>query len=194
MLKPDFFNRDTKLVAQELLGKVLVRRVGNKVLKARIVETEAYYGSEDPASRAYRGQTAMNKPMFGHSGKTFVYMVHNNWLLNVVTEPHGVSAAVLIRALEPLEGHSHMLKNRRKRNRKIKHHHELCSGPGKLTQALGILKEHTGTDVTNTSSEIHIIDDNFSSFELSSSKRIGVSADLPENLRFFLKGNEFVSK
>ncbi|MCD6367472.1 MAG: DNA-3-methyladenine glycosylase, partial [Candidatus Aenigmarchaeota archaeon] len=164
-------------------------------LSGRIVETEAYFGSDDPASRAYRkniDNAGMSLQMFKKPGTTFVYMVHANWLLNVVArDKRSDAGAVLIRAVEPLEGIDVMFANRRKRNKNIGKVEELCSGPGKLTQAFGIDKSHSGLDILGNKIWI---EKGERGFEIGTSHRIGVSRDLPEKLRFFIKGNRFVSK
>jgi DNA-3-methyladenine glycosylase len=191
-LPRDFYARDAETVARELLGKVLVRKSGKENMAGRIVETEAYYGRRDPASRAYRGKTKLSEPMWSGPGTVFIYMVHNNWLMNIVTGKEGEPAAVLIRALEPLDGFSKMVSNR-----KLKHgarFRDLASGPGKLTKAMGIAKEHSGMMVSDSRSEIRVVDDGFSGFRLSLSHRIGVSKDLKRKLRFLVKGSRFVSK
>ncbi|RLI42459.1 hypothetical protein DRO59_04080 [Candidatus Bathyarchaeota archaeon] len=189
VLPKDFYERDPALVAKELLGKILVRRLGSKVLSGKIVETEAYYGKNDPASRAYTGRKIFNELMFLDVGKAFIYMVHANWLLNIVAHLKNDVGAVLIRAIEPLEGIEIMRKNR-----KVEEIRNLTSGPGKLTKALAITKEQNGIDVAEISSELTIAEGKMESFEIGTSHRIGVKNDLPQELRFFIKGNKFVSK
>jgi len=189
VLPKDFYERDPALVAKELLGKILVRRLGSEVLSGKIVETEAYYGKNDPASRAYTGRKIFNELMFLDVGKAFIYMVHANWLLNIVAHLKNDVGAVLIRAIEPLEGIEIMRKNR-----KVEDIRNLTSGPGKLTKALAITKEQNGIDVTEISSELTIAEGKMESFEIETSHRIGVKNDLPRELRFFIKGSKFVSK
>ena len=189
VLPKDFYERDPALVAKELLGKILVRRLGSEALSGKIVETEAYYGKNDPASRAYTGRKIFNELMFLDVGKAFIYMVHANWLLNIVAHLKNDVGAVLIRAIEPLKGIEIMRKNR-----KVEDIRNLTSGPGKLTKALAITKEQNGIDVTEISSELTIAEGKMESFEIETSHRIGVKNDLPRELRFFVKGNKFVSK
>jgi len=189
VLPKDFYERDPALVAKELLGKILVRRLGSEVLSGKIVETEAYYGKNDPASRAYTGRKIFNELMFLDVGKAFIYMVHANWLLNIVAHLKNDVGAVLIRAIEPLEGIEIMRKNR-----KVEDIRNLTSGPGKLTKALAITKEQNGIDVTERSSELTIAEGKMESFEIETSHRIGVKNDLLRELRFFVKENKFVSK
>ncbi|MEM1566850.1 MAG: DNA-3-methyladenine glycosylase [Candidatus Bathyarchaeia archaeon] len=188
-LPRSFYERDPATVAKELLGKVLVRRLANQVLSGKIVETEAYYGKDDPASKAYKGRKTFNEPMFREAGRTFIYMVHGKWLLNIVAHPKGEVGAVLIRALEPIQGVEIMKKNRKTSNVK-----ELANGPGKLTKALAITKELNGVDVTDKESALIITEGGKEGFDVCASHRIGVKADLPQDLRFYIKGNLFVSK
>ncbi|MDI6905831.1 MAG: DNA-3-methyladenine glycosylase, partial [Candidatus Bathyarchaeia archaeon] len=100
MLSKEFYERDSVLVARGLLGKILLRRLNSEILSGKIVETEAYYGENDTASRAYRGRKVFNESMFMDVGKAFIYMVHGNWLLNIVAHLKGGVGAVLIRAIE----------------------------------------------------------------------------------------------
>jgi len=187
-LSKDFYERNPASVAKDLLGKVLVRRVDSEVLSGKIVETEAYYGGNDPASRAYRGKKKFNALMFMSVGKTFIYMVHANWLLNIVAHPKDGVGAVLIRAVEPIEGIETM-----RNNRNVKRLRDLTNGPGKLTKALAVTKELNGIDVTERDSQIVVVEGREESFEVCSSHRIGVKVDLPQKLRFFIEGNKFVS-
>jgi DNA-3-methyladenine glycosylase len=188
-LPKSFFERDPALVAKELLGKILVRRLNSKRLSGKIVETEAYYDEDDPASKAYKGRKGFNELMFLDVGRAFIYMVHGNWLLNIVAHPKGGVGAVLIRAVEPLHGIEIM-----KKNRGIADIYALTNGPGRLTKALKITKEQNSLDVTKPKSEIAIFEGPVESFEIRTSHRIGVKIDLPQKLRFYIKGNRFVSK
>lgn len=190
ILSRRFYERDPSLVAKSLLGKVLVRKIDSRVLSGKIVETEAYYGEEDPASRAYYGRPKFCiKLMHEKSGLTLIYMVHNNWLLNFVAHEKDKTGAVLIRAIEPLQGIEIMRINRRVNNL-----YHLTNGPGKLTKALVITKELNGIDVTDEKSELIVGEEKKEKFKVSSSHRIGVRKDLPQELRFFIKENKFVSK
>ncbi len=189
MVSIGFYERDLALVARGLLGKILVRKQDSKILSGKIVETEAYYGKNDPASRAYRGKKRFNELMFMDVAKTFIYMVHGNWLLNVVAHPKGEVGAVLIRAIEPFQGMETMLKNRN-----VEDIRDLTSGPGKLTKALRVTKELNGIDVTKRYSQLMVVEGERKSFEICCSHRIGVKVDLPQKLRFFIKGNRFISR
>ena len=143
-----FYNRPTLEVARDLLGKVLVHRNGSIVTSGIIVEVEAYIGESDPACHAAPGPTPRNEPLYGHPGQAYVYLNYGiHCLMNVVTEAKGAPAAVLIRALEPLDGIETM---RRRRARKAKGvpgakgmaDEALCRGPGNLTRAMGITLRH----------------------------------------------------
>ena len=189
VLKKTFYQREPAVVARELLGKHLVRILNSRVLSGRIVETEAYYGRNDPASKAYRGRKTFNELMFMDVGKAFIYMVHGNWLLNIVAHLKDGVGAVLIRAIEPLEGIDVMMKNRN-----VKDLRSLTNGPGKLTKALSITKELNGIDITRGNGKLFVVEGEKQVFEICSSHRIGVREDLPQELRFFIKGNMYVSK
>lgn len=189
VLQRSFYTRDPALVAKDLLGNIVVRKIGSDTLAGRIVETEAYYGREDPASRAYKGRKNYNDVMFGEPGRAFIYMVHSWWLLNIVAHRKGGIGAVLIRALEPLEG-IELMKRNRGRNDIL----NLTSGPGKLTRTLDVTKELNGVDITGVSSLLTVTEGKNEDFEIGSSHRIGVTEDLPQELRFFIKENRFLSR
>lgn len=189
LLERDFYKRDPAEVARDLVGKVLVRRMGNEILSGKIVETEAYYGEGDPASRAYRGRKKYNSPMFGEPGRLFVYMVHTWWLLNIVAHRDDEVGAVLIRALEPIEGTSTMMRNRGEKDIR-----EITNGPGKLARALSVTNGLNGHDITRDDSELMAVEGEKGCLDMGSSGRIGVARDLPKELRFYLKQNKFVSK
>ncbi len=187
-LQRDFYERDTKAVARGLLGKRLVRRLEGEALEGIIVETEAYYGLRDPASRAFSGVKEYNRLMWGEPGRVFIYNVHRYWMLNVVAHELGDVGAVLIRALEPTAGVDAMLANR-----PVPETSELTSGPGKLTMALGVDKGLHGADVTDGGGEVYIASGT-GEIEVGTSHRIGVTTDLPEELRFYVRGNPFLSR
>jgi len=188
ILPKSFYERDPAVVARELLGNILVVS-DNELLKGRIVETEAYYGLSDPASRASKGKTKLSRWMWEDAGSTFVYMVHSYWLFNIITERKGKPSGVLIRAVEPLEGLEYMMKRRRTDNVK-----NLTSGPGKLTISFNISGKDNGLRVYDSNSRIFIEKCNDKNFRIGTSGRIGVKEDLQEHLRFFVEGNKFVSR
>jgi DNA-3-methyladenine glycosylase len=137
ILGPRFFHRPVTEVARDLLGAVVVSRIGGVVTSGRIVETEAYLGCEDPASHAWRGRRhAQNDGIYSLPGSWYVYRSYGvHWCANLVCAPHGLGAAVLLRALEPIEGIAAMIDRRGRAVLK-----DLCSGPGKLCKALGVAK------------------------------------------------------
>lgn len=188
ILTRKFYERNPETVARDLLGKELLSRINGKTTGGTIVETEAYFGKGDPASRASRRKTPLNEIMWEMGGLAFVYMVHNNWLFNITAARPGVPGAVLIRALEPTTGVKIM---ERRRKTDIL---GLTSGPGKLTKALGITKRHHRLDLTDPSNEIVVKDNKTKKFQICSSHRIGVRDDLKRNLRFFVKDSPFVSR
>lgn len=187
-LPRDFYERDAAQVARELLGKVLIHRSSTGATSGRIVETEAYFGKGDPASRAFRKRTKLNELMWWRGGFAFIYMIHTHWMFNVTAEREGTPGAALVRALEPLEGVELM-----KRRRGVDDERLLTSGPGRLTKAMGITYEHHKLDLTHLR-PLMIVEGPPAKFEIARSHRIGVSADLKRKLRFFIEGNPFVSK
>jgi DNA-3-methyladenine glycosylase len=187
IIPKDFYQRDTELVAKELLGKILVRK-GRELISGIIVETEAYFGLDDPASRAYRGIKQYNRLMWGKPGYTFIYNVHEYWMFNIVAHKLEEVGAVLIRSIDPQTGISIM-----KRNRPVSKLVDLTNGPGKLTMSLNIKKNLNGIPVYKRNSEIKIINSHIK-FEINESHRIGVTKDLNRKLRFFIKGNPSISR
>ena len=186
----DFYQGNTVEISKELLGKYLLRFVNGSVAGGMIVETEAYYGPDDPASHAYRGKTERNELMFGEGGYAYIYFIYgNHYLLNIVTETVGVAGAVLIRGIEPTFGRVVM-----QRNRCVCRKAELTNGPGKLTQALGIKGDLNGSDIT--SSEIVIVEKVRPvklQFPIKTSPRIGISRGKDLKLRYYLAGHPGVS-
>jgi DNA-3-methyladenine glycosylase len=188
-LKFAFYNRRPELVARELLGALLCRRLPEGLLAGRIVETEAYLPENDPACHAARGMTRRNTVMFGPPGKAYVYAIHSRWCFNIVTEPEGTACAVLVRALEPLSGIDLMYERRPGHALR-----DLARGPARLCQALGIDKRQNGCDLT-TSGELWIAEgEKLANKRVLVSPRIGVTSahDLP--LRFFVKDSVYVSR
>ena len=178
-----FFNQTTIELAKALLGKCLV--MGE--LRGKIVETEAYLYRDDPGCHASKGLTPRNAPMFGPAGRTYVYVIYGMYhCLNIVSGKTGEGEAVLIRALEPVAG-IEIMKERRG-TEKID---ALCSGPGKLTQAFGITKEHNNISLFTGELRIH---DSREKPEIKSSGRIGLTVGKELQLRFFIAGNSFVSR
>ncbi len=192
VLPPKFYERDTLIVARELLGQKLVRIIKGVRLSGRIVEVEAYKGLEDQASHAARGWTPRNAVMFGPPGHAYVYFTYGMYYcLNVVTEPEGVPAAILIRAIAPMEGIEVMRQNRPGRSDE-----ELTSGPGKLCQALQIGRSLNGVPLTPASGLFIEQDHAPAAGQISTSPRIGVRGDESARSapwRFFIQGDPHIS-
>ena len=171
ILTRTFYKQDTVTVAQQLLGKILVRRINNKEISGTIIETEAYRFKDDPASHAHKGITERNKAMFEEVGRAYVYFTYGMYYcFNVVARSEEFDAgAVLIRGIEPLNGVSEMIKRRKTSILK-----NLTNGPAKVTQALDITKRHYGIDLTKRG-EIYIAEDKHNQdFNIKKSKRIGI--------------------
>jgi len=200
-LSRSFYKRDAIQVAKDLLGKLLVHKVGNMELAGRIVEVEAYMGAHDKAAHSYNNRrTSRTEVMFGPGGYAYVYFIYGMYYcMNVVTGPEGEGQAVLIRALEPVKGLDQMADNRIGKLWDIltkKQRIQLTDGPGKLCNALGITKENYGDDLTGD--RLFICEDTeIRQFDMGSSKRINI--DYAEEARdfewrFYIKGNPYVSK
>ena len=181
MLTRDFFARSVHEVAPDLIGVTLLVGAGG-----RIVEVEAY-DQEDPASHGYRGRTARNVAMFGPPGHAYVYRSYGiHWCLNLVCGEEGVAEAVLIRALEPTAG----IEEQRRR-RGVEDLHALCSGPGKLCQALGINHEHDGLRLDAPPFRLEPRGD---TPEILTGPRIGITRATELSWRYGLAGSPFVSR
>ena len=182
-----FYARDPLDLAPDLLNKVLVHqgRAG------RIVEVEAYRGADDPASHAYRGETARTATMFGPAGHLYVYFTYGmHWCSNVVAGSPGVAGAVLVRALEPLHGTEVMRRFRPKARRDV----DLTNGPAKLCQAMGINGTHDGADLIDRRGAIALLDDGVAPpVEPWVGVRVGISAAVDRPWRFCVPGNRHVS-
>jgi DNA-3-methyladenine glycosylase len=190
-----FYSRkDVIQIAKDLLGKIIVTNIKGEIASARIVETEAYIGITDKASHSYNGRrTARNEHMYYGPGTAYVYIcygMHN--MFNIVTNKKGVPDAILIRAVEPVEGIDIMLQ----RTGKKKGDPKITRGPGNVGKALGICKHHSGLFLLEE--EIYLADDRFKipEYQIGISKRIGVEsagADALLPYRFYVKGNKYVS-
>jgi DNA-3-methyladenine glycosylase len=184
-----FYLRDSRVVAPDLLNKVLVCGP----CAGRIVEVEAYAGGEDQGSHAFRGETARNATMFGPGGHLYVYFTYGmHWCANAVTGPVGLAHAVLLRALAPLEG----LEVMRERRPAARNDRDLCSGPARLCQALGIAKPCDGVDLTRrTPDQPWLADDGTAPpSEPGVSQRIGLSRGAEHPWRWFVPGDPNVSR
>ena len=178
---------DTVELARWLIGKVVVRATSDGVLSGRIVETEAYPVG-DPAGHAYRGETARNHALFLKPGHAYVYLAYGvSYMLNVSSEAAGVGAGVLIRALESIEGMEAMQRNRRVQNLR-----DLARGPGRLAAAFDIDRRLDGVDLCRTG-PLWLAHDSQVAPEIGTSTRIGLSKEADRLLRFYVRGDRFVS-
>lgn len=192
-LKRDFYNRDGLTVSEELLGKTLVHITEEGITKGKIVEVEAYMGAMDKAAHSYGNlRSERTKIQYGEGGYAYVYLIYGMHIcMNIVANREAIPEAILIRALEPLEGIELMKKRRKTDNIKL-----LCNGPGKLSQAMGITKENYGDNLCGETLYLEdgiVIQKN----EILQSKRINI--DYAEEARdylwrFTIKDNPYVSK
>jgi DNA-3-methyladenine glycosylase len=195
-LESQFYRGKAPQVAKSLLGKGLFVSQGKKHLLCQIVEVEAYLGTEDPASHAFKGPTPRNLSMFRAGGTCYVYLSYGlNFCMNVVTGIEGVGSAALIRAAIPLLGLKEMARNRNiSEPLTPKGILSLMSGPGKLTQALGINRNFDGLSFDQTTFKIVDLNLKIPKHQIGLSPRIGISKAKEENLRFYIKGSEFLSR
>ncbi len=189
-LEPSFYQQDILSIARALLGQLLCRDTSAGLTAGMIVETEAYLSRGDPACHAFCGKTDRNAPMFGPSGRAYVYFIYgSHYCFNVVTGRRGAGEAVLVRALEPLYGLDLMEQRRGKGKGRL----HITGGPGKLCQALAIDGSFNSHDLRcpplwiATGTEVGAGD-------VSSSPRIGISRAREKLLRFYIRDNSFVSR
>jgi DNA-3-methyladenine glycosylase len=199
LLRRAFFNRDPRIVSRELLGKLIVRRIGRKLVAGRVVEVEAYLGAGDLAAHAAAGHTARNAVLWGPPGHAYVYFIYGMYYcLNISCLPDGTAGCVLIRALEPVAGLEEMAKARGLVELNLDSTgdlRKLASGPGRLCKALGITRPRdNGKDMVSRVSDLQVMDDGFKAPKITVTPRIGIvkSAELP--LRYTIEGNIFVSR
>lgn len=195
ILPRKFYIRPVLTVARDLLGKMLIKKDGNQVLAARIVEVEAYNGNNDEASHSFNGKTKRNEVMFNEGGYFYVYFTYGaHFCCNVVTGKKDNGAAVLIRAVEPLLGIDKMIENRFGRELKSeKEIYNLTSGPGKVCKAFGFNKDHSGLDLT--SGTVFIVDQpKIKKDRIGVSNRIGIAKSVNLPWRFFEIGNPYLSR
>lgn len=178
----EFFERRVDEVAPDLLGMLL--SCGDCL--GRIVEVEAYRSDDDPASHGFGGKTRRNAAMFGPPARLYVYFTYGmHWCANVVCEPEGSCAAVLIRAVAPLRGLDEMWRRRPAARRQS----DLCSGPAKLTAALGVDGRHNGCDLLDQASEVRLSSDGMLPGPIGNSPRIGVTKGAERLWRWYLLGD-----
>jgi DNA-3-methyladenine glycosylase len=194
-LPREFYARPTLDVARDLVGKALVHETPSGITSGIIVEAEAYIGESDPACHAAPGPTRRNAPLYGPPGIAYVYLNYGiHYLVNAVTEPAGSPAAVLIRALEPLDGEPLMRRRRARfacRPADAFTSSELCRGPGNLTRALGISLRQNQRDLTGSS--LRIEDVGLSAPEVAWTRRIGINVGVEAEWRVHAIGSAAVS-
>jgi DNA-3-methyladenine glycosylase len=195
-LNRSFYARPVIAVARDLLGMQLIRESPEGICRGRIVEVEAYLPKNDSACHAARGMTPRNVIMFGKPGHAYVYAIHSRWCVNVVTEPENIACAVLIRALEPLEGEP-LMQARRGTDVLL----DLARGPARLCEAMAIDRGLNGCDMTLGKTFWIAEHDRISrkngatatTFDIAISPRIGVTSAKELQLRYFVRDNPFVS-
>jgi DNA-3-methyladenine glycosylase len=190
ILRREFYDRETEIVSRALLGAVLECRTAEGLASGIIVETEAYIGEHDAACHAAAGRTRRTEPLYGPPGNAYVYFIYGmHWCINAVTRARGLPSAVLIRALEPLDGIPLM----RVRRPKARSDRELTNGPGKLCAALGIDKRVNGLPLQRYPVIIRegspVPDE-----DIEITARIGITRAADWPLRFLVRGNSFVSR
>lgn len=182
ILPRKFYERDTVLVARELLGKLLVRVLPNQVLSGKITEVEAYLPYTDPAAHSYKGITVRNRSLFGEAGRAYIHRMHGWHLLDITTEVIKVPGSVLIRGLVPVHGFSNT-SNESTKEQLVK----LMNGPGKVCETLHIDHSLDGVDITNTNCGLFVTDNKKTQSEyIVETPRIGLSKATEFNLRFLL--------
>jgi DNA-3-methyladenine glycosylase len=185
----NFYRQDSRAVARALLGAHLHRRINGKTLVGKIVETEAY-GVGDPACHAFRGATPRTKVLFEEAGYSYVYFTYGMyWCFNVVANDVGVGEAVLVRAVEPLEGIDIMRANRPT----VKLDRDLTNGPGKLCMAFALDKKDNGLDLIEDPDLFITKGEKMKDSDISVSSRIGLTVATEYDWRYFVNGNPFVS-
>lgn len=191
VLPPDFYEQPTLFLAKELLGKTLVHMTDEGITSGMIVETEAYLGEMDRAAHSYNGRrTKRTEIMFASPGHVYIYQMHTHHLINIVSGEDGNPQAILLRAVEPLEGINLMLKRR-----PVQKMTNLTSGPGKLTKAFGITKVYYGSKIFEP--PLFIAEGSGFQYKIETGKRIGIdntgeARDYP--YRFWIAENPYVSR
>ena len=189
-LPREFYEVPALELAHNLLGKLLLSNIDDQCTSGLIVETEAYLSSNDPASHTARGKTTRTAIQWGTGGFTYVYLIYGMYhCLNIVSDREGIAGCVLIRALEPMHGVATMQRRRPTAKSKI----DLCNGPGKLTNALGIKLQHNAADLTQKSLCIYNSQE-CATFNIARSSRIGLMESFELPYRFYIDNNPYVSK
>jgi DNA-3-methyladenine glycosylase len=189
-LPKEFYLRSAVITAKELIGKYIIRKIGQKTLSGIIVETEAYTGRTDPAAHSYSGKTPRNAVMFEEGGAAYVYFTYgNHFCFNAVTGKKNTPSAVLIRGVEPAEGIGIMKKNRGTDNI-----FKLTNGPGNFAKAFGIERKLNGASLTGNEIYIAELIRENKKYCILKSKRIGITKNTDKLYRFYVKDNPFVSR
>jgi DNA-3-methyladenine glycosylase len=187
--RPEFYDRPTEVVSRDLLGAILECTTREGITRGRIVETEAYLGPDDPACHAAAGLTRRTEHLFGPPGISYVYLIYGMyWCFNAVTRERGHGAAVLIRAVAPIDGIDLM----RRRRPKVKRVQDLTNGPGKLCLAMGITGDMSGKSLRDGPIVIRP-GEPVSDADVEVTPRIGITQAAEWPLRFFVRGDPFVS-
>lgn len=198
LLRRSFFDRDPREVSHELLGKLIVRRQGRKVLSGRIVEVEAYLGADDLAAHAAAGRTARNSVLFGPPAHAYVYFIYGvHYCLNISCLPDGEAGCILVRALEPVAGIQEMARARGLEDldfTSARNLRRLTSGPGKLCEALGITRTgDNGKDMVSPRCDLQVMEDGYRTGKVAVTPRVGITKSAEMPLRYVIAGNPFVS-
>jgi DNA-3-methyladenine glycosylase len=184
ILPRSFYNRPTVVVAKDLLGKYLVRKLGNDTLMGKISEVEAYLPFGDEAAHNFIGKTKRNETIFGETGHTYVHAMRQYFCLDIGVEEVNVPGSILIRSIIPVCGIPTMMKLRKKMDEK-----KLTDGPAKVCQALAITRKLNGIDITKADSPIIIVNSNEKvKYEIITTKRIGITKAADKLLRFYITG------
>lgn len=195
ILPSEFYNRNVTVVAKALLGKIFIRKTKQGLLSGKIVEVEAYDGKNDKASHSFNGKTNRNQIMFGKAGHLYVYFTYGmHYCANVVTGKENFGAAVLVRALEPIDG-MHIMSMNRFGKRIISDNEllNLCNGPAKICQSFSITRESNGANLC--SDEFYIINSTpVPKSKIISTTRIGIKKSIDLPWRYYIKDNLYISK
>ena len=199
LLPRKFFDRDPRIVAPDLLGKLIVRQEGRKLISGRIVELEAYLGADDAAAHSAAGRTARNDVLWGPPGHAYVYFIYGvHYCLNISCMPEGEAGGILIRALEPVSGLEAMAAARELGGLdfdSVRDLSKLASGPGRLSEALRVTRPRdNGKDMVSHDSNLQVRDDGFVPDKIGKTLRVGITkaADMP--LRYVIAGSKFLSR
>lgn len=187
-LDQNLFSLPTQTLAEQLVGKILVRQVGGNLISGRIVETEAYLPTNDPANHAYRGKTKRCQSLFLEAGHFYVYQVHRYYCLNLVAEPIDHPGCVLLRAIEPIDGIEIL-----STNRKVESWKQLTNGPGKICQAFAINKQLDGQRANNNTFNVKLIDSEYQP-KIVRTPRVGITKNVEALLRFIDTNSSCLSK